>query len=104
MKDLGQANVVLNIKIIREFNKIIMSQSHYIEQLLKKFGYFNCKLVSIPYDFCVYLKKNLSEPLKRNRYAQLLGSLGYLVNFTRSDLAYTVNRLSRYTYNLNRDH
>ena len=36
MKDLGQANVILHTKIIRESKKIIMSQSHYVKQLLKK--------------------------------------------------------------------
>ena len=69
MKDLGQANVILNTKIIRKSDKIIMSQSHYAEQLLKKFGYFDYKPVSTPYDSSVHLKKNLGEPLKQNRCA-----------------------------------
>ena len=57
MKDLWQANVILNTKIIRESYKIIMSKSYYVEQLLKKFKYFDYKPVCSPYDSSVHLKK-----------------------------------------------
>ena len=34
MKDLGEANVILNMKIIRVSNGIFIDQSHYIEKIL----------------------------------------------------------------------
>ncbi|KAG8657733.1 hypothetical protein MANES_03G098716v8, partial [Manihot esculenta] len=40
----------------------------------------------------------------QSKYAQIIGSLLYLMNFSRLDIAYTVCRLSRYTHNPNDDH
>ena len=50
MKDLGQANVILGIKIIRDDNGILLSQNHYVEKLLKKFDSYDVAPVSSPYD------------------------------------------------------
>ena len=49
MKDIGEANVILGIKIIRKWDGILLSQGH-VEKLLKKFGYYFSKSVSVPYD------------------------------------------------------
>ena len=35
----------------------------------------------------------------QREYAQIIRSLGILINYTRPDIAYAVNRLSRYTSN-----
>jgi hypothetical protein len=50
MKDMGEVNVILDIKIIRRDNGIMLTQKHYIEKLFKKFGHFNMILVNTPYD------------------------------------------------------
>ena len=50
MKDMGEANFILGIKIIRRDDGIMLSQQHYVEKLLKKFDYFEQKLVTTPYD------------------------------------------------------
>ncbi|GKB06451.1 zinc finger, CCHC-type containing protein, partial [Tanacetum coccineum] len=42
MKDIGEADVILGIRIKHESNEIAISQSHYIENVLKKFNYFDC--------------------------------------------------------------
>jgi hypothetical protein len=40
MKDLGEANVILNIKLMREGDGgITLVQSHYVEKVLSHFGY-----------------------------------------------------------------
>ena len=36
MKDLGEADVILGIRIIRENKGLIMTQSHYVEKILKR--------------------------------------------------------------------
>ena len=48
MKDLGLADVILGIKISRTSDRIILSQSHYVENLLEKFnnGRYKCCQVS----------------------------------------------------------
>ena len=37
-------------------------------------------------------------------YAQIIGSVMHLMNFSISDIAYAVCRLSRYTHNPNNDY
>ncbi|GJY73342.1 zinc finger, CCHC-type containing protein [Tanacetum coccineum] len=46
MKDLGEVDVILGIRIEHESNGIAISQSHYIEKVLKKFNYSGYTLVS----------------------------------------------------------
>ena len=41
MKDMGEANMILGIKIIRDGNGIKLSQAHYIEKALKRFNMFD---------------------------------------------------------------
>jgi hypothetical protein len=51
MKDLGEADVILNIKLLREGNgRITLVQSHYVEKVLSRFGYSECKPAPTPYD------------------------------------------------------
>jgi hypothetical protein len=50
MKDLGEADVILNIKLIKGENGIILSQSHYVEKMLNRFGYKDSKSSPTPYD------------------------------------------------------
>jgi hypothetical protein len=37
MKDLGEADVILNIKLIKGENEITLTQSHYLEKVLSHF-------------------------------------------------------------------
>jgi hypothetical protein len=39
MKDLGVADVILNIKLTRNENGIILNQSHYVKKMLCRFGF-----------------------------------------------------------------
>ncbi|GJW35407.1 zinc finger, CCHC-type containing protein [Tanacetum coccineum] len=50
MKDMGEVDVILGIRIKHESNGMAISQSHYIEKVLKKFNYFECTPVSTPVD------------------------------------------------------
>ncbi|GJT84361.1 zinc finger, CCHC-type containing protein [Tanacetum coccineum] len=58
MKDMREADVILGIRIKHESNGIAISQTHYIEKVLKKFNYFDCTPVSIPLDTCEKLMPN----------------------------------------------
>ncbi len=104
MKDLGEASVILGVKIIRKESCLMLSQEHYVEKLLMKFNYFEVTPVSTPYDANTQLKKNKGESVAQQEYAQIIGSLMHLMNFTRPDIAYAVCRLSRYTQNPNEEH
>jgi len=50
MKDTGETDVILGIKIIRNNDDICLSQSHYIEKVLGGFKYQNCSPVATSFD------------------------------------------------------
>ena len=83
MKDLGPVDVILGIKLIKKNDGMILTQSHYVEKLLKKFNYFDVKPVSTPYDSSIKLKKNLSKGISSHKYSQSIVSLLHLTNFSR---------------------
>jgi hypothetical protein len=51
MKDLGEADVILNMKLIKVENEITLTQSHYVEKVLIRFDYKDNKPSPTPYDF-----------------------------------------------------
>jgi hypothetical protein len=75
MKDLGEADVILNIKLLKEGNGgVTLVQSHYVEKVLNRFGYNDCALAPTPYDPSVILKKNRRISRDQLRYSQIIGS------------------------------
>nr|GEW68070.1 zinc finger, CCHC-type [Tanacetum cinerariifolium] len=58
MKDIKEAYVILGIRIKHESNGIAISQSYYIEKVLKKFNYSDYTPVSTPLDTCKKLMPN----------------------------------------------
>ena len=75
IKDLGEASVILGIKITRTENGISLDQSHYIEKNLKKYNYFDCKPARTSYDPSVKLFKNTGESVRQTEYASIISSL-----------------------------
>ncbi|KAL0455866.1 UNVERIFIED_CONTAM: hypothetical protein Slati_0925800 [Sesamum latifolium] len=95
---MGEADVILDIKLIRSTDGIVISQSHYVEKIIEKFGYQNSRIAKTPYDSSVALFKNKSGVLVAQlRYSQIIGSLQYLANGTRLDISFSVSKLARYT-------
>ncbi|GJU37925.1 zinc finger, CCHC-type containing protein [Tanacetum coccineum] len=82
MKDMGEADVILGIRIKHESNGIAISQSHYIENVLKKFNYFDCTPV-----------------VSQLEYSRVIGCLMYAMTCTRPDIGFLVGKLSRFTSN-----
>ncbi|KAL0561584.1 hypothetical protein IC582_002018 [Cucumis melo] len=66
MKNLGEVNVTLRIKITRTENGIFLDQSHYIEKILKKYNYFESKPACTPYDSIVKLLKNTDDSVNNS--------------------------------------
>jgi len=61
IKDMSEDDVIVGIKITRDSDCIMLSQEHYIEKILKRFGYFDCTPVSTPYDGSFHLRKNKNK-------------------------------------------
>ncbi|GJU87594.1 zinc finger, CCHC-type containing protein [Tanacetum coccineum] len=104
MKDMGEADVILGIKIKRENKGIVITQSHYVEKILKKFNREDCSPVSTPMDPVEKLKQNTGKPVDQLEYSRAIGCLMYAMTSTRPDIAYVVGRLSRFTSNPSRQH
>jgi hypothetical protein len=100
MKDLGEADVIINIKLLREGNGgVTLVQSHYVEKVLSHFGYSECEPAPTPYDPSKLLKKNQRISRDQLRYSQIIGSLMYLASATRPDISFAVSKLSRFASN-----
>jgi hypothetical protein len=97
MKDLGEADVILNIKLVREADGgVTLLQSHYVEKELSRFGFSDCDPAPTPYDPSVLLRKNRRIARDQLTYSQIIGSLMYLASATRPDISYAVSKLSRF--------
>ena len=104
MKDLGVADVILGIKLSRTSGGLILSQSRYIEKLLDKFDKDESNIARTPVDINLHLSKNIGQSISQLEYSRIIGSLMYVMNCTRPDIAYSVSKLSRYTSNPGVDH
>jgi hypothetical protein len=72
MKDLGEANVVLNIKLVKDESGITLLQSHYVEKVLSRFGFIDSKSSPTLYDPSVILRKNKKISRDQLRYLRSL--------------------------------
>ncbi|GJU95107.1 zinc finger, CCHC-type containing protein [Tanacetum coccineum] len=99
MKDMGEADVILGIKIKHESNRIAISQSHYIKKVLKKFNYFDFTPVSTPMDTSEKMMPNNGQAVSQLEYSRVIGFLMYDMTCTRPDIASVMGKLSRYTSN-----
>ncbi|GKA59628.1 zinc finger, CCHC-type containing protein [Tanacetum coccineum] len=82
MKDMGEADVILGIKIKHENKGIVSTSMDLIEKL----------------------KPNTSKPVDQLEYLRAIGYLIYAMTSTRPDIPYAVGRLSRFTNNPNIQH
>ncbi|GJR85200.1 zinc finger, CCHC-type containing protein [Tanacetum coccineum] len=97
-KDMEEADVILGIKIKRKNKGILITQSHYIEKILKKFNCEDYSLVSTPMDSIEKLIQNTGKPVDQLEYSRAIGYLMYAMTSTRPNIAYAVDRLRRSSY------
>ena len=113
MKDLGEASYILGIKIYRDRSRRMLglSQSRYIDQVLKRFSMEGSKRGYLPIGHGIHLSKKMSPktPEERNRmssipYASAVGSIMYAMLCTRPDVAYALGIASRFQADPGEDH
>ncbi|GKA59957.1 zinc finger, CCHC-type containing protein [Tanacetum coccineum] len=102
--DMGEADVILCIKIKSENKEIVITQSQYIEKILKKFNREDYSLVSTPMDPVEKLRQNTGKPVDQLEYSRVIGCLMYAMTSTRPVIAFVISRLSRFTSNPSRQH
>ena len=77
MKDLGQVDTILGIKVRQTSGFLILSQSHYIEKVLNKFNHLKIKEANTPFDSSVKIVENKGRTMAQLEYASAIGSLKY---------------------------
>ncbi|CAL8152917.1 unnamed protein product [Prunus armeniaca] len=110
--DLGQAVLVLGIKIQRDRARGLLglSQKTYIERILKRFDRSMCsgqKVLLAKGDLkkkhCPKNKEEEDE-MRNKSYASLVGSIMYAQVCTRSDLALCISKMGRFQSNPGMQH
>ncbi|MBW0460452.1 hypothetical protein O181_000167 [Austropuccinia psidii MF-1] len=102
IKDLGPASHLLGIRIIRDrLDHITINQTHYIEELLKKYNMEDCKTTSTSMQSNIKLEPSKDEEAKEFKklnldYRASVGSLNYLTQCTQPDISYVVGHLSQF--------
>ena len=99
VKDLGEAEYCLGIEIHRDGDRLCISQSGYIRDILRKFGMDSCKAVNTPLAMGAKLttvEKDDEEHQSQFPFRELMGALMYLAVGTRPDIAHAVSVLSQF--------
>ncbi|KAL0294540.1 UNVERIFIED_CONTAM: hypothetical protein Sradi_6882200 [Sesamum radiatum] len=105
MKDMGDASYILGIKIYKDRSRKMLglTQSSYIEKVLKRFKMENSKRGFLPIRHGIKLSKKQSlktyEELKWMLdipYTSVVGNIQYVVQCTRLDVAYALSITSGY--------
>uniref|UniRef100_A0A2N9F6S1 Integrase catalytic domain-containing protein n=1 Tax=Fagus sylvatica TaxID=28930 RepID=A0A2N9F6S1_FAGSY len=109
MKDMGEANFVLGVKITRDRSKklLSLSQGTYIKKILERFHMHNSKPIDTPMEKGCTLSldqcpKNDEEKNQMSKvpYASAIGSLMYAMLCTRPNICFAVGMVSRYQRDL----
>ncbi|WVZ70731.1 hypothetical protein U9M48_019374 [Paspalum notatum var. saurae] len=113
MKDLGETAYILGIKIYRDRSKrlIGLSQSTYIDKVLKRFNMHDSKNGFLPMSSGTLLSKtqcpSTTDEQKRMSeipYASAIGSIMYAMICTRPDISFALSVTSRYQLCLGKGH
>ena len=67
--------------------------------MLDKFKHLKFKKVNTMFYPSLKLEKNSGRALTQLKYASAISCLMYLMQYTRPDIAFTVNKLNRFTSN-----
>jgi hypothetical protein len=105
MKDLGELNEIVGMKIHRDWDAgtITISQQKYCEDILAKFKMSDAKPVRTPMDPGINLSPTDIPSTHREKqeasnfpYREIVGSCMYLMTCTRPDIAFAIGQLSRF--------
>jgi hypothetical protein len=102
VKDMGEAEYFLGVKIEREQNRLRLSHESYINSVLERYGMQNAKPVVTPMvqssDLMAKSPRSDSEASRMVcvPFREDIGSLLYLVALSRPDIAVAVNVLAKH--------
>ncbi|XP_075504422.1 uncharacterized protein LOC142541854 [Primulina tabacum] len=91
----GQEKKLNGFKI-NKCDKCVYIKDNANAYVLERFSTLNSRPARTPIDLGLHLAKNRGDPISQLEYARIIGSLIFLTNCTRPDLAYSVNKLKGY--------
>ena len=77
MKDMGKINCFLRIQFVQSKSKIEMDQSRYLQNILRKYGMFDCKPRSTPCEMSLSASHSVSDSSLSDNprvYHEIVGS------------------------------
>ena len=101
-KNLGEILKTLGMRITRnrQTRTLFNEQEHYLEKILRKFGFPNPthKTQRIPIDGYDSLRPATETDVRVDpkEYAMIIGSIMFAMVYTRPDIAFTLGRLSQF--------
>ena len=113
MKDMGELNYYLGMKITRTSDFIKLDQAGYVREILEKYKHLlrglGEKRVNTPMERDLKLRKSEKDTMTPSQsdyvskfpYQNLVGALLYLAINTRPDISYAVGVLARFNTNPN---
>ena len=108
VEDLGEVSHILGmlIKRDRDSRTLTISQSKYLEGVLKRFNMEECKPVSTPLEPGKQFHElsDNERPANIHEYQKIIGCLTYVTTATRPDLAAAVGILSKYMTKPSQEH
>jgi hypothetical protein len=105
MKDLGMLDWILGMEVVQDPSAKILrlNQTRYLQQLLNKHNMSDCEPARTPMDSRNRLSKSMCPTTEGEMlymtsipYREVVGSLLWLANGTRPDIAFAVNQVARY--------
>ena len=75
MKDLGNVDTILGIKVRRNSGGFVLSHTHYVEKVLDKFSHLKIKEAHTSFDSNMKFEKNEGRAMAQLEYASAIRSL-----------------------------
>ena len=104
MSMLGEINFFLGLQIIQSTDGIFIHQTKYVNDMLRRFQFEDCKPVSTPMTVgCKLSKEDVSKDADQRTYRSMIGSLLY-VTASRPDVKQAVGMVARFQSEPNESH
>jgi hypothetical protein len=108
IKAMGPQTLYLGMEVKRDQSgSIDVTQRHYTEKLLERFGMEQCKPAATPMQaklLCKAPEDYKAQPSLIQSYQELEGSLMHLMVKTRPDICFAVSRLGQFASNPTQEH
>ena len=104
MSMFGEIKFFVGLQVHQMKHRIFISQSKYIKEILKTFGFEDSKPISTPMVTSLKLSKNdESSKVNQTLYRSMIGKLQYVVH-SRPDIALAIGIVARFSANPRENH